>query len=91
MVFDKKTGELRVTATSQFEGMTKGLVCGDCIRVRNLQSNKSTVVMIIDFGGARGLDLCPEAFDNIDTQNRLGHSRGHMTVEWEKTNWLCNS
>ena len=86
MAFNKKSRELRVTATNQFEGMTKGLVCGDCIRVRNVESNKSTVVMVIDFGGAGGLDLCPEAFNNIDTEDGLGHSRGHMNVEWDKTN-----
>ena len=47
MVFNKKTGELRVTATNQFEGMTKGLVCGDCIRVRNVESNKSIMCQIV--------------------------------------------
>ena len=85
MVFNRKNGKLRVTAINRFEGNVKGLVCGDCIRVRNLHSNISTVVMVIDFGGAGGLDLCPEAFDAIDSDDKLGHFRGHMNVEWEKT------
>ena len=93
MVFNKANNQLRVTATNRFEGMTSGLVCGDCIRVRNLDSQKSTVVMIIDFGGAGGLDLCPEAFKAIDTEDGSGHANGKMNVEWEKTNCddlLCN-
>ena len=44
--------------------------------------------MIIDFGGAGGLDLCPAAFEAIDTEDKMGHHRGHMDVEWEKT--TCN-
>lgn len=76
---------MRVTAINRFQRMAKGLVCGDCIRVRNIHSKKSTVVMVIDFGGAGGLDLCPEAFNAIDTKDKLGHFRGHMNVEWEKT------
>jgi expansin (peptidoglycan-binding protein) len=85
MVFNRNNGKLRVTAISKFQRMVKGLVCGDCIRVRNIHSEKSTVVMVIDFGGAKGLDLCPEAFNAIDTWDKLGHHRGHMNVEWEKT------
>ena len=26
-----------------------------------------------------------EAFDAIDSDDKLGHFRGHMNVEWEKT------
>ena len=85
MAFNRKNGKLRVTAINRFQGMKKGLVCGDCIRVRNIHSKKSTVVMVIDFGGAGGLDLCPDAFNDIDTDDKMGHFRGHMNVEWEKT------
>ena len=85
MVFNRKNGRLRVTAINRFQRMTKGLVCGDCIRVRNINSKKSTVVMVIDFGGAGGLDLAPDAFNDIDSDDKMGHFRGHMNVEWEKT------
>ena len=85
MAFNRKNGKLRVTAINRFQRIAKGLVCGDCIRVRNLHSKKSTVVMVIDFGGAGGLDMCPEAFDAIDTDDKLGHFRGHHDVQWEKT------
>ena len=85
MVFNRKNGKLRVTAINRFQRMTKGLVCGDCIRVKNIHSKKSTVVMVIDFGGAGGLDLCPDAFNDLDSPDKMGHFRGHMNVEWEKT------
>ena len=76
MAFSRRNKKLRVTATSLFDGETPGLVCGDCIRVQNIDNNKTTVVMIVDFGGARGLDLSPEAFDEID--DGRGNKRGYV-------------
>jgi len=66
-------------------GIPNGLVCGDCIRVRNTATGKSTVVMIVDFGGDLGLDLSPEAFNALDSEDRKGNKRGNIEVEWQFT------
>ena len=87
MYTNRNNDELRVTAMNKkrIPGNPNGLVCGDCIRVRNTATGKSTVVMIVDFGGELGLDLSPEAFNAIDSVDRKGNKKGNMDVEWQFT------
>ena len=86
--FDQ-SGELRVTAVNRVHHREKNVECGECIKVTNIHSEKSTVVMVIDFVDDSELDMCPEAFKAIDNSQKDGHFQGHMTVQWHKAS--CNS
>ena len=63
---EKQSRELRVTAVHK-RHKDKNIMCGDCINVRNVGNGISTVVMVIDFAESTELDLCPEAFQAIDS------------------------
>ena len=82
---NKETSELRVTAVHRRHKKANNIMCGDCINVRNIDSGKSIVVMIIDFADDTELDLCPEAFAAIDNVDRNGYNQGFMNVLWYKT------
>ena len=80
-------GALRVTAIRTMGA--GGFRCGDCVRVRNRASGRSTVVRIIDQGGIGGMDLSQEAFNAIDTPGKAGYAAGRMSVRYTKTH--CGS
>ena len=82
---EKQSRELRVTAVHK-RHKDKNIMCGDCINVRNVGNGISTVVMVIDFAESTELDLCPEAFQAIDsTLDKRGYNQGFITIDWYKT------
>ena len=80
-----EASELRVTAVHRRHKQKKNIMCGDCINATNVNSGKSTIVMVVDFADDTELDLCPEAFETIDSNDKKGYNQGYMQVRWHKT------
>ncbi|KAJ0399388.1 hypothetical protein P43SY_008146 [Pythium insidiosum] len=75
-----------ISKISAYAGLGGDLKCGDCARITNSATKASTVVKIIDLGGAI-FDMSKQAFDAIDT-DKQGYARGRLNIEYEKV--PCN-
>eukprot|EP00474_Spongospora_subterranea_P000299 CRZ00757.1 hypothetical protein [Spongospora subterranea] len=56
--------------------------CGVCLKVTSTKTSKSTTVVVVDRGGAMGLDLSQSAIQAIDPDWAVA---GNTPCQWEVT------